>query len=113
MKAKRQSKRLTPETDERSAGRLPTESSRHQTVRFVFHAPNAREVVLAGSFDGWSPTGLPMVRLDDGVWAKELVLEPGTYEYLFIVDGIWTADPAATASVPNPYGGVNSSVTVV
>lgn len=112
MKAKRQNQRPEPGAKDRSKVRPVSETSRHQTVRFVFQAPNAREVILAGSFDGWSPTGLPMVRLDDGVWAKELVLAPGTYEYLFIVDGIWTPDPAATSSVTNPYGGINSSVTV-
>ena len=87
-------------------------SSTHRTVRFEFLAPNAQDVFIAGSFDEWNPTGLPMVRLENGTWSKELVLCPGTYEYLFIVDGVWTPDPLATACVPNPYGGVNSCFTV-
>lgn len=89
-------------------GSFPT----HRTVHFELMAPDAREVYLAGSFDGWSPTSLPLFRMDNGVWVKELVLEPGVYEYLFIVDGIWTPDPACSVSVANPFGGRNSQVTV-
>jgi len=83
----------------------------HRTVHFELNAPGAREVYLAGSFDGWKPTSLPLFRMDNGIWVKELVLEPGEYEYLFVVDGVWTPDPAA-ARVPNPFGGQNSWISV-
>jgi 5'-AMP-activated protein kinase regulatory beta subunit len=83
----------------------------HRTVHFELHAPGAKEVYLAGSFEGWKPASLPLFRMDNGIWVKELVLEPGEYEYLFVVDGVWTPDPAA-ASVPNPFGGHNSRITV-
>lgn len=53
-----------------------------------------------------------MVAVEDGRWVKELILLPGTYEYLFLVDGQWMPDPSAKETVPNPYGGVNSVVTV-
>ena len=89
-----------------------TPAKTQRAVRFEFVAPDARDVLIAGSFDNWNTTGLPMVRLENGTWVKELTLEPGTYEYLFIVDGVWTPDPSAPASVPNPYGGINSCVTV-
>lgn len=92
----------------REAGENPP---KHRTVHFELNAPNAREVYLAGSFDAWRPTSLPLFRMDNGIWVKELVLEPGCYEYLFVVDGIWTPDPSAP-SVPNPFGGWNSQITV-
>lgn len=86
-------------------------SPTHRTVHFELKAPEAREVYVAGSFDGWKPTSLPLFRMDNGIWVKELVLEPGEYEYLFVVDGVWTPDPAAP-TVPNPFGGQNSRISV-
>ena len=83
----------------------------HRTVHFELRAPGAQEVYLAGSFEGWKLASLPLFRMDNGIWVKELVLEPGDYEYLFVVDGVWTPDPAAP-TVPNPFGGQNSRITV-
>jgi hypothetical protein len=39
-------------------------------------------------------------------------MPPGTYEYCFVVDGHWIADPGAAKSVPNPFGGRNSILEV-
>jgi hypothetical protein len=47
-----------------------------------------------------------------GHWWTYMTLVPGTYEYRFVVDGEWQADPEAAASVPNSYGGVNSVLVV-
>lgn len=53
-----------------------------------------------------------MDRADNGNWVKDLNLAPGTYEYRFIVDGHWQADPTADHTVLNPYGERNSLLTV-
>ena len=53
-----------------------------------------------------------MTALSEGKWITELMLPPGRYEYLFVVDGVWLPDPAAAETVPNPYGGRNSVLTV-
>jgi hypothetical protein len=42
----------------------------------------------------------------------DLTLAPGRYEYRFIVDGEWMADPLAKDFVPNPFGGQNSLLEV-
>ena len=47
-----------------------------------------------------------------GRWLRETVLAPGSYEYCFVVDGRWTADPLAKDSVSNPFGGRNSVLRV-
>ena len=74
-------------------------------------APSAKSVAVAGSFNGWQPTAaLKLTKA--GEWKGELKLPPGRYEYLFVVDGAWTPDPAAPESIPNPFGGVNSVVSV-
>ena len=72
----------------------------------------AQEVCIAGSFNDWHPSVTPMVRLDDGKWAKELALQQGHYEYSFVVDGQWVDDPAATELIPNSFGTANAVLEV-
>ena len=74
--------------------------------------PAAQQVCVAGSFNDWHPTVTPMIRLDDGQWAKELALPPGRYEYRFVVDGEWVDDPAATELIPNTFGTANAVLMV-
>ena len=79
-------------------------------VRFALRSPNAQSVAVAGSFNGWQPSNRLTQR--DGQWMCEIELDPGTYEYRFVVDGQWMEDPAASAHATNPYGGRNSVVKV-
>ena len=81
-------------------------------IRIEVHLGGAREVYLAGSFNDWHETTLPMVDLGRGRWVKELVLPTGEHEYLFIADGRWVPNPGAPKYVPNPFGGVNSVLCV-
>lgn len=83
-----------------------------QTVRVEFRHPTATTVAIVGTFNGWRPEASPMVAVGAGRWLKELVLAPGTYEYLLLADGQWLPDPAARGTIPNPFGGVNSLLTV-
>ncbi|XP_014520027.1 uncharacterized protein LOC106777040 isoform X1 [Vigna radiata var. radiata] len=53
---------------------------------------NASEVLLTGSFDGWS-NKRKMERLSSGIFSVSLQLYPGRYEMKFIVDGEWKIDP--------------------
>ncbi|KAK7309559.1 hypothetical protein RJT34_06385 [Clitoria ternatea] len=53
---------------------------------------NASEVLLVGSFDGWS-TKRKMEKLSTGIFSLSLQLYPGKYEIKFIVDGEWKLDP--------------------
>jgi 5'-AMP-activated protein kinase regulatory beta subunit len=53
-----------------------------------------------------------MISMGEGCWLKELVLQPGTYEYLFVADGKWLPDPLSRETVPNPFGGRNSVFVV-
>jgi 1,4-alpha-glucan branching enzyme len=73
-------------------------------------APDASDVKVAGTFNSWAPA--PLEKDTDGVFHTTLKLAPGKYEYRFVVDGTWMADPANSDNVPNPYGGVNSVLTV-
>ena len=86
----------------------PHTESKH--VRFDRFFPDAREVSIAGSFNGWQPAAAPMQRfgMGCGQWKVDLYLKPGRYEYRFVVDGNWTDDPFARTFVPNPFGTRNS-----
>lgn len=81
-------------------------------TRFFTFRPNgkAKKVELAGNFTDWKP--IPMSRQQDGGFLVSLRLEPGVYEYKFIVDGQWVADPAHSDWAMNAYGAVNSVLRI-
>jgi len=58
-----------------------------QAVYFEYINPAAHAVAIAGTFNDWRPQVTPMVNMGSGRWRKVLVVEPGTYEYAFVVDG--------------------------
>jgi len=80
---------------------------------FSLIAPRAKEVLLVGDFTNWQAKPLMMDRMKprSRTFAAAVNLPPGTYEYKFIVDGEWVADPKAD-SVLNEYGTGNSVITV-
>lgn len=82
-------------------------------VRFILVAPNARQVALAGTFNGWDPAAAPLVRAGaEGTWTVTVALPVGQHQYSFIVDGRrWVPDPAAPA-VDDGFGRRNSVVSV-
>jgi 1,4-alpha-glucan branching enzyme len=84
-----------------------------EPVRFEFVHPTATTVGIAGTFNDWHADAKPMHPLGGGLWLKETVLPPGTYEYCLVVDGHFMPDPLASETVPNPYGGRNSLLRVV
>jgi len=98
MKAKRTKKSAAP------AG--------SRKVRLQHRAPEAQRVCVAGTFNNWQPDVAALQRQPDGVWTIELELAPGTYEYRFIVDGVWCDDPQAALTLPNPFGGCNAVLLV-
>ena len=74
------------------------------------HNKNVNQVCLAGEFNGWTP--IPMEKRDDEFQAI-VELEPGEYQYKFVVDGQWVDDPSAPKATMNPFGTANSVVLVV
>jgi 1,4-alpha-glucan branching enzyme len=81
-------------------------------VRFEFTDPSATTVCVAGTFNQWQTDTKTLHSSSAGHWWKETALAPGTYEYCLVVDGQWILDPLAKESVPNPFGGRNSVLTV-
>ena len=84
----------------------------HPTVTFKLHAPNAREVRLAGDFTDWQRSAKPLRRNPSGTWETELRLRPGRHQYKFIVDGQWQNDPVCAQQETNPFGTTNNIIEV-
>jgi len=76
-------------------------------VCLELYAPNAQVVFVAGSFNDWQPGAIPLQKREGDRWVVELTLDPGRYEYRFVVDGRWTDDPLSSAYVSNPFDGLN------
>ncbi len=83
------------------------------------YKPDAGSVVktinLAGDFNGWSTTAMPMVKADDGSYSVIVKLAPGKHFYKFVLDGTtWINDPAADKSLEEDDGqqGKNSAVII-
>lgn len=77
--------------------------------------PDAKRVVLAGSFNYWRKDELYMQRVGDE-WQFAYALGPGNYEYAFVVDGKQMPDPANPVTVkggdsPNSYLALDSNYT--
>jgi 1,4-alpha-glucan branching enzyme len=68
---------------------------------------NAKNVILAGSFNGFSPDALHMKKTDSG-WIVTVKLTPGKYWYKFIADGHWTVDDDNYLRENDGQGNTNS-----
>jgi 1,4-alpha-glucan branching enzyme len=70
-------------------------------VNFYCAAPKAISVYLAGDFNEWHPSSLPMERRGDGWWFLQVPLTHGHHQYRFLVDGRPMLDPHATGVARN------------
>jgi 1,4-alpha-glucan branching enzyme len=84
---------------------------RNGFVEFRFYRPQAHQVCLAGEFNGWNLTGLPMAKCPDGWWNCQMRLAPGCYQFRYMSDGQWFLDYAAFGLEHGPFG-LNSVVRV-
>lgn len=83
------------------------------TVRLNFYAPQAGRVAVAGDFNRWQGDSTPMVPQGGGVWTIDLPLRPGTYSYMFVVDGnLWVTDPDAETFRDDGFGNRNAVMRV-
>ena len=88
-------------------------------VEFSCHAPTAKQVFVAGSFNDWKEDAAPLQHLPNGEWTGKLPLPHGHHEYKFVVDGRWCCEPGvehedrnSPACVPNDFGTMNRVLEV-
>ncbi|WP_446009764.1 isoamylase early set domain-containing protein [Candidatus Electrothrix sp.] len=83
--------------------------------RVTFKYPNkeqAASAALAGDFNDWSTTGIPMRKLKDGSFSVTISLDAGcTYIFRYVLDQeTWVNDLEADEYVANEHGEDNSVV---
>jgi chromosome partitioning protein len=97
----------------KSAYRVAGPQQTAQGVIFTYYDPAARNVQIAGDFSNWKPLSNPPVsRGKEGVWRVKLALNPGRYQYKYIVDGQWKIDPNNDDVITSETGVSNSSLQV-
>jgi len=71
-------------------------------------------VAIAGDFNGWDPQADTLKDPEgDGIWTGTLKLEPGRYEYMFVMDGEkWFPDPNALRYVKDGFGNKNAILEI-
>ena len=84
-----------------------------KNVTFTVHAEKGKAVYIAGEFNKWNPTAKKMAyKAKSGIYTATLKLAAGTYQYKFVIDGTWCADPENVNAVANDQGTFNSVITV-
>ena len=89
-----------------------TENRVDGEVEFSFFRLGVRQVFLAGEFNGWNTSSLPMRREPDGWWRCRLRLAPGTYQFRYLADRQWYLDYGAFGMERSALGTWNSVVWV-
>ena len=117
MKIKTAAKSATKTVVAKKAGAKPAAKKAakpaKKTVTFTVHAERGKSVYLAGSFNDWSTKAKKMAyKARSGIYAATVQLAPGDYQYKFVIDGTWCADPENENAVKNDQGTFNSVVTV-
>ena len=77
-------------------------------------ASQVKSIAVVGDFNDWDPTrNLLTDKNNDGIWTVTLKLEPGRYEYMFILDGQkWVPDPSAYRYVSDGFGNKNAVLEI-
>jgi len=83
-----------------------------QQTTFQVTLPEASSVALTGDFNGWDHSANPMKKSRTGAWKAELKLNPGEYQFRYLVNEYeWVNDDEAPV-VANAFGTYNSLVKV-
>ena len=86
--------------------------SSRRAVNLEYEDGPGKEVFLSGSFNNWQMTNRMRERKKPGLYSCRLLLEPGEYQYKFVVDGQWRLDGNNGCFAPNGFGELNSVLKV-
>jgi len=106
-------KTVVAKCTKKCASKEVAEKTVAQNVTFTVHADKGKAVYVAGEFNQWDPTAKKMAyKASSGLYTATVKLAPGTYQYKFVIDGTWCADPENVNAVANEHGTFNSLVDV-
>ena len=95
--------------------RSPAEKRRvpsRRIINLVYESVPGKKVFAAGSFNDWKPEKELKDSGNTGVYRAQLRLEPGEYQYKFVVNGNWCLDAENPRFIPNDFGTLNSVLVV-
>lgn len=90
---------------------LPAPSLKGNTTFRLRGYPDASVVVLTGTFNNWHQSQLRFGREGDE-WVCRIDLDPGVYQYKFVIDGDWLLDPSNPDTAEDEAGNVNNVLEV-
>lgn len=80
-------------------------------VTFSILPESAKKVSLVGSFNEWNEKATPLKKLKNGTFKATVDLDSEkSYEYKYLVDGVYINDDAADAYVWNDFASADNSV---
>lgn len=92
---------------------MKKQAVKRKRVKFEIEAAPKSQVFLAGTFNDWSDSAKELSYKEDSeCHVGTLLLEPGEYEYKFIIDGDWQIDAENPNFTQNKIGTLNSVVKV-
>jgi 1,4-alpha-glucan branching enzyme len=91
---------------------ISRKKKREKLVTFALKTIDARQVHLVGDFNNWNMTEHLMENDGNGIWVKQLLLPEGKFEYKFLVDDKWVADPQNERVCANCFGTMNNIINV-
>jgi 1,4-alpha-glucan branching enzyme len=91
---------------------MVTKTARRR-VTFAIESEPGKIVSVAGAFNNWdTEKKILKDKEKNGIYKCTMLIEPGTYEYKFFIDGTWYIDPINPNFSPNNIGTLNSVLIV-
>jgi chromosome partitioning protein len=108
-----ESREIPLEPSFRRAPAEPYAETGSREILFHMIAPEAGSVDVVGEFNNWKADIGPSLRKgEDGVWRGRARLNPGNYQYKYLIDGKWVLDSGNPLRVVTESGVVNSLIQV-
>ncbi len=80
--------------------------------KFTYTSPEEYEKIqIKGEFNAWNSESTPLAK-NGNQWETTFFIEPGSYQYLLVLDGKELLDPTNQDSITNNMGGYNSLLSV-
>jgi cyclomaltodextrinase / maltogenic alpha-amylase / neopullulanase len=87
---------------------IPVQKTSKSKV-IITYTGNAKSVKVKGEFNAWNPTELTKTEKE---YSIELILSPGNYQYVFVLDGKEKRDLSNPDSISNGMGNYNSIIKI-
>jgi len=98
--------------------RISQPTSSNGMVVFQYLSSSARNVSVAGEFNGWEyksdqPRAIRLEKNEKEIWTATCKIEPGRYQYKYVIDyQTWILDPANPYTIEDSAGNINSLLIV-